>query len=325
MTPLISNNSQPLVSHTGCGTKRRIEFDFPAVRIGVATYEEGPTGCTLFYFPKRANYVVDIRGGSPGTILLGNGETGDSLLDALCFTGGSVYGLEAITGVYRELFEERGFSVGWQELARVIGAVIYDYRPRSNAFHPDLALGRAAYRSAAPGMFPLGRVGAGASATCGKILGESRWEVAGQGAAFGDFGDVKLGVFTVVNPVGAIVNRSGEVVRGNLDRARGVRMHASAEIIGRGKFSEAAAAGNTTLTAVITNQKLNALSLRQLARQIHSSMSRAIQPFNTFKDGDVLVAVSTQEVEPARFNDVELAVIGSELAWDAVLSSFDSD
>ncbi len=31
-----------------------LDFDFPALSIGVAEYDEGPTGCTVFLFPAGA-------------------------------------------------------------------------------------------------------------------------------------------------------------------------------------------------------------------------------------------------------------------------------
>ena len=52
-------------------------------------------------------------------------------------------------------------------------------------------------------------------------------------------------------------------------------------------------------------------------------MARAIQPFNTRWDGDILFAVSTQRVATAPLDEVGLGIVASELAWDAVLSSFD--
>jgi L-aminopeptidase/D-esterase-like protein len=52
-------------------------------------------------------------------------------------------------------------------------------------------------------------------------------------------------------------------------------------------------------------------------------MARAIQPFNTRWDGDILFAVSTQKVSDAALDEVSLGVIASELAWDAVLECFD--
>jgi L-aminopeptidase/D-esterase-like protein len=51
-------------------------------------------------------------------------------------------------------------------------------------------------------------------------------------------------------------------------------------------------------------------------------MARAIQPFHSFGDGDVLFAVTTDEVENKALNLTDLGVLASELAWDAVLSCF---
>ena len=45
---------------------RVLEYDFPSVRVGVAEYEEGPTGCTVLHFPKGAACAIDVRGGADG-------------------------------------------------------------------------------------------------------------------------------------------------------------------------------------------------------------------------------------------------------------------
>jgi L-aminopeptidase/D-esterase-like protein len=83
--------------------------------------------------------------------------------------------------------------------------------------------------------------------------------------------------------------------------------------------------GNTTLTVVVTNQRLDRRALRQLGRQVHASMARAIHPFHALLDGDVLYAVTTAEVENEALDPVALSVVASELAWDAVLASFEPD
>ncbi len=299
---------------------RLLEFDLPGLHVGTAQYIEGPTGCTVFSFPNEARFAVDVRGGSPGVVLLGQWESGDQTLDAVCFTGGSVYGLESLAGVCAEIHERRQFTTAWTQLASVQGAVIYDYRPRDNAVYPDRELGRAALRAAQPGIFPLGRVGAGSSATVGKMGDGKYWELAGQGGAFGQVGETRICVFTVVNAVGAIMDRSGNPVRGNLDKSTGRRMHPRELAEKRHAENQG---GNTTLTIVVTNQKLSSFSLRQLAKQVHTSMARAIHPFHAMTDGDVLFAVSTEEIENKQLTDVELAVVASELAWDAVLTCFD--
>ncbi len=301
---------------------RKLTFDFPAVRIGVAEYAEGPTGCTVFHFAKTARCLVDVRGGSPGTIMAGDGP-----IDALCYAGGSIYGLEAATGVMAELFTQRGYSRRFTEIAIVRGAVIFDFPPRTSAIYPDKALGRAALISARSGVFPLGRHGAGCSATVGKAFdAPSQREPAGQGGAYRQVGPTKIAVFTVVNAVGAIVDRTGLVVRGNRDQESGRRLPATEILDGclnrRVGACSPGTAGNTTLTVVITNQQLDDWALTPLARQVHSSMARAIQPFHAWNDGDVLYAVTTGEVTNPTLDLTALGIIASELAWDAVLNCF---
>jgi L-aminopeptidase/D-esterase-like protein len=49
-------------------------------------------------------------------------------------------------------------------------------------------------------------------------------------------------------------------------------------------------------------------------------MARAIQPFHALVDGDVLFTVTTNDVEE-ELGSIELGVVASELAWDAVLAA----
>ena len=296
-----------------------LEFDFPGVRIGVAEYEEGPTGCTVIHFPNGPFEVAtDVRGGSPGTV------GGLHLVDAICLAGGSAYGLEASTGVMAELLAERNYSTAWTDIALVSGAIVFDFGRRLNAVYPDKTLGRAALRAAREGVFPLGARGAGRAASVGKGIAYEQGEPSGQGGAFRQVGPTKLAVFCVVNAVGAIVDRSGRVVRGNL--VHGVRSHYAEALerrLAEGRSTEPLP-GNTTLTVVVTSQRLGRRELRQLGRQVHDSMSRAIQPFHAMFDGDVLYAVTTAEIENSALDSTALGVLASELAWDAVLASVES-
>jgi 6-aminohexanoate-oligomer endohydrolase len=294
---------------------RELRFDFPGLRVGIAEYEEGPTGCTVFQLPPGgAACSVDIRGGSPGT--LGNYEWAH----AVCFAGGSLYGLEAACGVAAELMAMRGYTVGWTDVELVLGAIVYDFGRRENAIYPDAELGRQALRNVREGVFPLGRRGAGRSVTVGKTFGLEQGEFSGQGAAFREIGPTKIVVFTVVNAVGAIVDREGNVVRGHYDADRETR---TPLVEGLEAQLPQAAPGNTTLTLVVTNQELTRRELRQLGVQVHASMGRAIQPFHALVDGDALYTVSTNEVENEALPSMSLGVVASELAWDAVLSCLD--
>jgi L-aminopeptidase/D-esterase-like protein len=312
----MNNDTAPLVPRTSF-TGRLLEFDFPGLRIGAAEYAEGSTGCTVFHFPKRAAVAIDARGGAVAS--LGTYDW----VDAVCLAGGSVYGLEAATGVTAELLAQRNYSTAWDDIALVCGAIIYDYTPRKNAIYPDKALGRAALKSARSGAFPCGPRGAGSSATAGKwLLAPYQHEKAGQGGAFRQTGPTKVAVFTVVNALGAIVDRQCKVVRGHLDPRTGTRHHAAEFVDAKPPAPDRQPPGNTTLTVVVTNQKVAPPALRQLARQVHDSMARAIQPFHTTLDGDVLYAITTGEVDNARVSEHILAVLASEVAWDAVLQCY---
>jgi L-aminopeptidase/D-esterase-like protein len=317
---LLTNDTTNLVPKTAFDVPA-LEFDFPALQIGVAAYEEGPTGCTVFRFLRDPTSVIDVRGGFPGTIH-GSAEE-DVRTAAICLAGGSTYGVEAATGVAAELFAQSRYS----DIKLVRGAITYDFW-RDNKIYPDKALGRAALKSARTGVFPLGRAGVGVSLTCGGGFGGS--ERTGQGGAFLQVGPTKIAVFTAVNAAGAILDRQGQVVRGHLDRKTG-RRHPYKELLerrlARAETKESPQGKNTTLTLVVTNQEFGGYfeirwQLRQLARQVHSSMARAIQPFHSFGDGDVLFAVTTDEVENKALNLTDLGVLASELAWDAVLSCF---
>ena len=278
-----------------------LEVDIPGLQIGFAEYEEGPTGCTVFVFTNGATTAVDIRGGMVGQV-----ETDYEFHHAICFAGGSLFGLEAVSGVRAALLDK------WPKqnpppIPLVGGAIIYDWFRRENTIYPDKALGRAATEAATGGRFYFGKRGAG------------RWAGVGQGGAVRQIGNTKIGVFTVVNALGDIVDREGKV------RTRDKR-HQLEKLEDRLKKPAASAhddtGKHTTLTILVTNQKWNHRELEQIGRQVHSSMARAIQPFHTMQDGDLLIAATTRAVD----NDVlksttDFSLIASELAWDAVLNS----
>ena len=299
--------------------RRFVAFDFPGLKIGTAEYDDGPTGCTVLSFARPATCVSDIRGGSPGFV------GGYGWADAICFAGGSLYGLEASTGVASEILKERGVAV-WGQIACVQSAIIFDFGARDTINYPDKELGAKARAAAASGGCPVGQAGAGRLATVGKIVQDPRYrpELGGQGAAFREIDGVKVLVVSVVNALGVVVDRSGAVVRGLKDTSTGRRVHPREVLVRQhreGAIDAPAPGGNTTVTAVVINRKMDRTVLTQLARQVHASMARAIQPFHTIRDGDVLFALTTEEVEAGRMDDLELAEIASEIAWDAVLNA----
>jgi L-aminopeptidase/D-esterase-like protein len=295
-----------------------LTFDFPGLLIGIAEYDEGPTGCTVFSFPAGANTAIDVRGGSAGMTQQYEHS------HAICLAGGSLLGLEAAGGVVAGIFAQHNYPP--HRFPLVNGAIIYDYDLRDNTIYPDKALGRAAFEAARPGVFPVGARGAGRSASVGGVLVSGRAEPGGQGGAYQEIKGVKLAVFTVVNALGSIVDRAGKVVRGNRDDSTGERKNILADLKERIATDQPIQEvwGNTTLTVLVTNQNLQQRELVQLGRQAHTSMSRAIYPFHTLMDGDVFYTVTTGEVQSDKLSVTMLGMLASELAWDAVLSAVGS-
>lgn len=300
---------------------RSVDFDMPRVSIGTAVYGEGPTGVTVIGIDGGARTAVDRLGGAVGV------AGGYEFSHALCFAGGSVHGLGAAAGVTDALLKDGSANTHFADLALVSGAVIYDFGVRDNAVVPDAALGRAAWHARRTGAIDVGAVGAGIGASVGKTSAD-RIERSGQGAAFARVGDFSVLAVTVVNAVGAVVDRDGTVLRGNIG-PDGVRRHpavdATAMLQGT---SSGFVPGNTTLSAVITNARLTDVELAQFAKQVHASMHRAIQPFGTLLDGDCLFAVTTDEVDLPPVQDgrlvtgaVALGTFASEVMWDAVIES----
>lgn len=310
-----------------------LTFDFPSIKIGIAEHDNGPTGVTVFYFPEGALAVVDVRGGSPGAVNTPalSGGSNQKNLTALVFAGGSDYGLSAQGGVADAIKSETHQDHVMDYGRAIAGAVIYDLgarRYKYNTHEEYYNLGKQAIQSVESGKFPLGAYGAGRLAVQGSFFGDC--QPSGQGAAVTEVmvngKKVKIGVFTVVNSIGSIVDKQNNVVRPNHPDEEKINIHdrlsefeknyIPASIINTRK--------NTTLTLVVTNLFLNNYELNRLAIQVHASMARVIQPFNTFEDGDILYAVSTQEVNSGKNKIDDIPIIGtvaSRLAWDAVLSS----
>lgn len=325
---------KPHVSYDGPA----LRFDFPGVKVGVAEYEEGPTGTTVLYFPTPVVAAVDVRGGAPGTV---NTDIlrlayDDPLVNAIVLSGGSAYGLSAATGVANALKDMITDAGNFDDVASVVGAIIFDLGDRRfNTITPDEDLGRAALESARAGWFPLGARGAGRFAMQG--YGLDITQHSGQGAAFRQSGDTKVLVVTVNNG-GLVVDRKGQVMRcshpvdghcgsiadviaaylATLANPKRARADFGSQVNPQGLTR------HTTITVVVTNKSLPVWALQRLGVQVHNSMARGEQPIAEGDDGDTLFTVTTGKVVGATISDEDmddLGMLASETAWDALLAS----
>ena len=193
--------------------------DIEGFRLGNAENKEKGTGCTVIVCEDGAVGGVDVRGGGPATreTDLLRSENTVNAVNAVVLSGGSAFGLEAASGVMRELADRKiGFDVGEDIVVPIVcGASLFDLAVGDHSAFPDVGMGIQAVRNAydADG-FRNGNHGAGTGATVGKILGHDRAMKTGLGTfACGDE-FLEVGAISAVNAVGDIYNGAGNIIAG---------------------------------------------------------------------------------------------------------------
>ena len=191
--------------------------DIGDFKLGNAENSEKGTGCTVIICEEGAVGGVDVRGGGPATreTDLLRSENTVNAVNAVVLSGGSAFGLEAASGVMRELADMKiGFDVGDDIVVPIVcGASLHDLPVGEKAF-PDINMGVQAVRNAFEGSFANGNHGAGTGATVGKLKGYGRAMKSGLGSfACGD-GIIEVGAIAAVNAVGDIYNGAGNIIAG---------------------------------------------------------------------------------------------------------------
>jgi L-aminopeptidase/D-esterase-like protein len=275
--------------------------DISGVRVGHADDRKLASGTTAIVFDEPAVAAIDVRGGGPGTregILLDLANTVERI-DAIAFSGGSAFGLEAGGGVQAYLAEQgRGFAVGGARVPIVPGAIVFDLLNGGDKnwgrFAPYRELGYAA-AAAATTDFSLGSVGAGLGATTANLKG-------GIGSASASTSDgTKVAALAVVNAIGSVIMGAGP----HFWAAPFERDH---EFGGRGWPSAsgpditdvrlkggrmATPIESTTLAVVVTDAILTKAQAKRLAMIAQTGFARAIYPVHSPLDGDVVFAAAT--------------------------------
>lgn len=271
--------------------------DVSGLRVGQAHDATLGSGVTVVVFDAPVVAGVDVRGGGPGTRetdLLDPAMTVDRI-DAITFSGGSAFGLDAASGVQAWLAEHgRGYAVGGVRVPIVPGAILFDLLNGGDkkwGRHPPYReLAYAAAESAGTD-FALGSVGAGHGATTATFKG-------GIGTASARTRD---GV-TVAALVAA--NAAGSMVVGDGPHFWAAPFEQDGEFGGRGfpAFlppealeirTKGAPRANTTLVLVATDAILTKSQAKRLAVMAQDGVARAIYPVHTPLDGDVVFTVST--------------------------------
>ena len=198
---------------------RKIDIrEIEGFKLGSAENAEAGTGVTVIVAENGAVAGVDVRGGGPATRetdLLRSENTVDKI-NAVVLSGGSAFGLEAASGVMRELSERgAGFRIDENICVPIVPAAsLYDLSVGQSDVFPDVDMGREAVSNAYAGIFEEGCHGAGTGASVGKYLGNDRAMKTGVGTfACGD-DVIKVGAIAAVNAVGDVYNGAGNIIAG---------------------------------------------------------------------------------------------------------------
>jgi len=293
--------------------------DVPGTRVGSYTDTQAASGTTVVICPDGAVGGVDVRGAAPGTRetdLLAP-ENLVERINAVCLSGGSVYGLAAADGVVRHLESRKmGFPLDDDHVAPIVPAAVLFDLGRGPDFRPpvDDRWGRAACRAADSEAVQTGSVGAGTGAMAGGIKG-------GLGTA-----SIVLESGVTVAALAA-VNSLGSTIDPSTGTFWETRLEIEEEFYGRLRppvslpdLSAGQPGRNTTLAVVATDAILNKAQAKKIAMMTHDGMARAIRPAHTMFDGDIIFCLSTGRQplpETAGFFSAPLAPAVNELGHAA--------
>lgn len=270
---------------------RNLITDVPGLKVGVAQDSRIRTGTTVILPDSPAIAAVDVRGGGPATRetdALGEDNLVQTV-DALTFSGGSVYGLAAADGVAAWLGQQdRGYA-----LRPAPGVPVSPIVPTACLY--DLANGGDKNWQLTPPYHQLG--------------------IDAVGKAGLDFPLGTVGALVAVNSLGAVVapgTRAFWATPYEIDGEFGNGGAAAlAQLRAQGEdWMEQEPQGgrkNTTLACIATDLALTRVELKRVAIMAQDGMARAIRPLHSPFDGDVVFALSTgqREVQGSR----ELAVL----------------
>jgi L-aminopeptidase/D-esterase-like protein len=270
----------------------------PGVRVGQVQDTAGGTGVTVVRFERPVPTVVEVRGGASGTYDIASLSLDATFgaREALFFSGGSLYGLDAATGIRETILRQGGGVRVFGNPNRIVpiaGAILFDL-PRRRLARVDYArLGARATSSASRSPVALGRVGAGTGASVGKYRGRSRAEAGGVGSLAVPLADGRwLGALAAVNAVGALRDpASGQFIAGPRDREGRIVPPFPPSLEGTGSVG-------TTLVAVATDRPIGRAQLQRLAVAAHDGLASAIVPAHASSDGDTVFVSCTARSPP---------------------------
>ncbi len=278
--------------------------DVAGIKVGHADDADARTGTTVILAEQPVVAAVSVMGGAPGTRetdALDPARLLGGVIDAVTLSGGSVYGLDAASGVVAWLGARgRGYRFNTTDVTAPIvpGAILFDLANGGDKgwgeTPPYRELGAKAVACAAE-TFALGNAGAGYGAKAGSLNGGT-----GSASLYTEEG-LQVGALMAVNAFGsAIVPGTGSFWAAPFERnaefgGAGVGApapDADAWQIGT-KADDTEPRQNTTIGVVATNADLSAAECHRVALMAHDGLARALRPAHAPVDGDVIFVLAT--------------------------------
>ncbi len=277
--------------------------DVPGIQVGHFTDLDNLTGVTVVFPENGAVAGVDVRGSAPGTreTDLLNPVNLVEKVQAIVLSGGSAYGLEAVSGVMHWLEEHnKGYPVGnetTQALVPIVpAAVIFDLLVGSSTVRPSAEYGYLAAQNLKSGPVEQGVVGVGTGARNGGLKG-------GTGtASLAMPGGVMVGAIVAANAHGRAHDPvSGEIYARFLEQNGEFKLRHTPQSLAAPDytdiFSNSFVRSNTVIGCVATSARLTKAQAQKIAQMAHDGIARAVFPAHTMFDGDVIFCLATGEVE----------------------------
>ncbi len=295
--------------------KRIAIEDVEGFCFGNYTDSQAGTGCTVIIAPAGATGGVDVRGGAPAsreTDLLRPENTVDTV-HAVCLSGGSAFGLEAASGVAREL-EARGIGldVGPTKVPIVCSSCLFDLAFGDATVRPDIDAGVTATKAALDEHTPLvnGNYGAGCGATVGKLGGPELCMKGGLGVAACELNGIQVGAVVATNACGNVLNpATGAWVAGMREAPQSTTIvdMEGAAIAQASSMTMPLDRTNTTISCIVTNAKLTKAQATKVSQMAADAYAHAIRPVHTTNDGDTIYTLASGTCE---ISDIPLDLIG---------------
>ncbi len=317
------------------------------LKIGHAQNIKARTGLSVFLFDQAYLSVAQIDGSAPATANFSSLDPSHGLnqAHAILFTGGSLFGLNSVSGVMDYLIKKNiGLKLNSITIPIVPACAIFDLTVGACDIFPDEQMAQEACLKASDNLPDTGMVGCGTGSSIGKFCGLDNSSHGGFGYSYVKYEKTGLEVWTfvVVNAMGDVINpQNNRVIAGTkvsqndpklidirnvfnsdshvvrqMNKASYTDIEKSMNSIAQNNSSSSIQ--NTTLILNVTNASLDTSQAEKMAKACHHGLASCVIPSHTTFDGDLAISTSVGDV----LADINLLTyLASQTTIEAIINA----